>query len=162
MTSIPILAMPDFFKKFIVKTNASGQGLSIVLMQEGRPIVFLSKALSRRNKRKSVYEKELMTIVLAFQKWWHYLLGRQFKMHMNQKSLHFLMKQQIIGHKQQKWLIKMLEFNFKIIYKSGCKNKVADSLSRNPKFVEKIMVISIGKVGDTKSIQYKVLHDEKL
>lgn len=92
MTSIPILAMPDFFKKFIVKTNASGQGLSIVLMQEGRPIVFLSKALSRRNKRKSVYEKELMTIVLAFQKWWHYLLGRQFKMHMNQKSLHFLMK----------------------------------------------------------------------
>lgn len=89
MTSISILAMLDFSKKFILETNTSGQGLDIVLKQGGKPIAFLSKALSLRNKRKSVYERKFMTIVLAFQKWQHHLLGRHCKVHANQKFMFF-------------------------------------------------------------------------
>lgn len=37
-------------------------------MQDGRPISFLSKALSVRNESKLVYKRELMDIVMAFQK----------------------------------------------------------------------------------------------
>ncbi|XP_044477547.1 uncharacterized protein LOC123204809 [Mangifera indica] len=79
MISIPVLAMPNFSKEFVVKTDASGSGLGVMLMQEERPITFLSKALSLRNQGKSIYERELMTIVLALQRWRHYLLGRHFK-----------------------------------------------------------------------------------
>lgn len=57
MVTLPVLAIPAFSNEFIVETDASGFGLGTILMQDGRPITFLSKALSQRNQGKSVYER---------------------------------------------------------------------------------------------------------
>lgn len=66
MMTIPMLTMPDITKEFRVKTDASRAEVGAMLMQGGRPIAFMSKALLLRNQGKSVYKKELMAIVLAF------------------------------------------------------------------------------------------------
>lgn len=78
MTTAPILALPDFTKEFIIECDASGLGVGAILMKNGRPIAFFSKALGERNLSNSAYKKELMAVVLAIQHWRPYLLGRHF------------------------------------------------------------------------------------
>ncbi|KAL8126622.1 hypothetical protein AgCh_013756 [Apium graveolens] len=58
--------------------DASGFGLGAVLLQNEHPIAYFSKVLGKRTRLKSIYEKELIAIVLAVQKWRPYLLGHPF------------------------------------------------------------------------------------
>ena len=57
MTQVPALALPDFSKPFIIKADASGQGVGVVLMQGESPIAFFSQAFSERAQLKPVYKK---------------------------------------------------------------------------------------------------------
>ena len=68
MISAPVLALPDFTKNFVVKTDASGSEMGAVLMQDSHPIAYLSKALSPRHQTLSTYWKEFMVVVLAVEK----------------------------------------------------------------------------------------------
>lgn len=59
MGSTKVLALPDFIQTFVIETDASSKGIGAVLMQGGRPLTFLSKALAPKHLGLSVYEKEL-------------------------------------------------------------------------------------------------------
>lgn len=130
MCSTPVLALPDFTKTFIVETDACKSGVGAELMQEGRPIAFFSKAISQRDLGLSTYEKELLAVVMSVQKWRGYLLGKQFIIRTDQQALKHLLTQKITTLVQQKWLTKLLGFDYSIEYKVGRENLVADPLSR--------------------------------
>jgi hypothetical protein len=78
----------------------------------------------------STYEKELLSLVSAVQKWRPYLLGHPFKAKTDQQSLKYLLDQQAATIPQQRWISKLMGYDFSIEYKQGKDNRVADALSR--------------------------------
>lgn len=68
MISAPLLALPNFSEEFVIETDASDYGVGEVLLQAGKPIAFMNKALSGQNLLLSIYEKEMLAVVMAVQK----------------------------------------------------------------------------------------------
>lgn len=114
MTEPPVLALPNFIKPFIIECDASRKGIGAVLMQEGRPIAYLSQALTGKALNLSTYEKELLAFVLSVQKWWPYLLGHRFTVRTDPQSLKFLLQQRVGTPTQQKWLTKLMGYDFTV------------------------------------------------
>ena len=161
ITTVPVLALPNFGELFVIESDASGVGLGAVLMQNQRPLAYFSQALTERQRMKSVYERELIAIVFAIQKWRHYLIGRKFLVRTDQKSLKFLLKQRAINVEYQKWLTKLLGFDFKIQYNPGLENKAADALSRKD-FVSELYALSVPVALQLEEISKDVDDDPEL
>ncbi|KAL0332800.1 UNVERIFIED_CONTAM: Retrovirus-related Pol polyprotein from transposon [Sesamum calycinum] len=130
MTRALVLALPNFSKLFIVETDACGKRIGAVLMQEGRPIAYLSKTLAAKNMGLSTYEKKFLALLLAVTKWKHYLQGNHFVIRTDQKSLKHILDQRIDSILQQKWITKLLGLSYEVQYKKGNENRAADALSR--------------------------------
>ena len=107
-----------------------GEVLELSLCKKDTPLLFLSKALSVKNLGLSVYEKELLALVMAVTKWRHYLVGNHFIIRTDHQSLKYLLDQKLNTTIQHKWMTKLLGLDYKIEYKKGVDNRVADALSR--------------------------------
>ena len=107
LVEAPVLALPNFDKFFKIETDASKEGIGAVLMQADQPIAFISKSLSSKWQQLSVYEKQLLAMVFAVQKWGQYLMNSHFIIKTNQKSLKWLLQQKISTPFQQFWLAKL-------------------------------------------------------
>nr|KYP45064.1 TMV resistance protein N [Cajanus cajan] len=124
-----VLALPNFSKEFVLEVDASGQGVGAVLMQDRHPIAYISRCFNQQQQALSTYEKELLGVVFAVQKWRHYLLPKKFTIRTDHQSLKYILDQRLSTEFQQKWLIKLMEFDFNIEYKQGRENVAADALS---------------------------------
>jgi hypothetical protein len=132
LISAPVLALPDFSKQFEIETDVSDNGIGAVLHQDGHPIAFVSKALGPRHQALSTYEKECLAILMAAEHWRSYLINSEFIIRTDHKSLIHLDDQRLTTPCQQKALTKLLGLRYKISYKQGHTNRVADALSRLP------------------------------
>ena len=130
MCPSPVLALPDFSKTFCVKTDASGSGIGAVLLQPGHPLALNSRALGPKSQGLSTYEKEYMAILMAIQQWRPCLQYSEFIIYTDQHSLTQLNEQRLHTQWQQKVFTKLLGLQYKVVYKKGVENGVADALSR--------------------------------
>jgi hypothetical protein len=62
-------------KDFLVCTDASKEGLSGVLMQDGRVITYIYRKLRRHEENYVTHDLELLSIVYSMRVWRHYLIG---------------------------------------------------------------------------------------
>jgi hypothetical protein len=113
----------------MVECDVCRVGIRVVLHQE-QPIAFLSQALQGTQLLLSTYENEMLALVVVVQKWRPYLIRRHFVVRSNQHSLKYLWSQKISTTMQQRWLYKLMGFDFSVEYKKGKENIVADALSR--------------------------------
>jgi hypothetical protein len=129
MCTTSVLALPNFTKTFVLECDASGNGIGVFLMQEGRPLAFTSRQLSERNLGKPIYKKEMLAILHVIDLWHPDLLGQHFQIKTDHQSLKYFLEQRISSPEQQKRVTKLFGYDYEIIYKKGKDNVVADALS---------------------------------
>ncbi|KAL0297787.1 UNVERIFIED_CONTAM: hypothetical protein Sradi_6830800 [Sesamum radiatum] len=98
--------------------------------------------MTPRMQATSAYDREMYAISESVRKWRQYLLGRKFNIFTDQQSLRGLMNQTVQTPAQQRWLTKLLGFDFGIHYTPGWDNHVADALSRHPSTVSLFPAVS--------------------
>ena len=63
--TLPVLAYFDRTKKHTIQCNPSKKRLGAVLLQESKPVMYMSRALTETEQRYSNIERELLAIVFA-------------------------------------------------------------------------------------------------
>ena len=135
LTMIDFTKMPDY--KIFVTTDASDKCSGAVLSfgpswESARPVAFDSMTFKNAELNYPVHEKELLAIIRALKKWCVDLLGSQFFIYTDHKTLQNFNVQKDLSRRQACWMEFMSQFDAKIIYIKGDKNTVADALSRFP------------------------------
>ncbi|XP_061369307.1 uncharacterized protein LOC133312169 [Gastrolobium bilobum] len=130
MANTPVLVLPDFKLPFVIETDASNSEIGVVLLQQDRPLAFFSQKLGSRMSNASTYVRELYAITVAVKRWRQYLLGSFFTIRTDHRSIKELLTQTIQTIEQQKYICKLMGYAFRIEYKAGSSNIVADALSR--------------------------------
>ncbi len=130
----PILRLPDMTKDFILRTDASDQGVGAVLLQECCnqlfPISFASKKFADREKRYSTMEKECLALVWAVKKFQVYLYGRTFTLQTDHQPLVYLDKCKVENARIMRWALFLTSYPMHIEAIKGVENVGADFMSR--------------------------------
>ncbi|XP_071924914.1 uncharacterized protein [Coffea arabica] len=90
LTSAPVLVLPDGGEGYAVYSDASGEGLGCVLMQNGKVIAYASRRLKSHEQNYPTHDLELVAVIFALKKWRHYLYGVTFEVYTDHKSFKYL------------------------------------------------------------------------
>ncbi len=125
MTEVSILRHFDQNKETILETDSFNYVNDDILSQYDdeetlHSMIYYSKNLSFAECNYEIYDKKLLAIIHAFKHWWSELKLTELliKMFTNHQALTSLMKDKELSRRQMRWVQKLVDFNFKIMYRS--------------------------------------------
>ena len=115
-----------------IQCDASKQGLGAVLLQEGQPVMYISRMLTETEQRYSNIERELLAVVFALERLNHYTAGYRVKVETDHEPLTSIWKKpkSSTSSRFQRSLLRLLQYDIDIHYLPGKKNVITDALSR--------------------------------
>ena len=131
--------------RFKLQTDVNIIGLGGVLYQNNADgdehiISIASRCLTSCESRYTTTELELLAIIYCVEKFRDYLIGVEFEIITDHKSLIFLNSSVYHNPRLIRWGLLLQQYNYTVSYCRGIENKVADVFSRNPdgKFHEEV------------------------
>lgn len=136
LISEPLLKHFDDNKHVFLTTDASIMGLGAFIEQTDddnvlHPVGYASRKLLDSEKTYSSTTLELLGLCFGITYFREYLWGRQFTVFCDNIILQYYKNLKIPSARIARLTLKLMDFDFEIIYKKGKENKVADALSRN-------------------------------
>ena len=136
LVSAPILAYPDFEKKFFIHCDSSNESIGAVLSQQHdgilKPIAFASRRLSPAEKSYTTSEKEALAAVFSLKEFNDFTYGREVELYTDHEPLTTFKSIKDTSSRLNKLIMKIQELapDVEIRYKPGHLNVEADMLSR--------------------------------
>ena len=174
LTTLPVLTYFDKDKDHIIQTDASKTGLGAVLLQEGQPMVYASRTLTKTEKRYSNIERELLGVVFGLERLHHYTFGSSITVETNHQLLTSIWKKTIANSspRLQRLLLRLAQYDVHIEYLRGTENVIADALSHvgplasesqdyttSLNNVEKIPVHQLTQIALASTVKLEELHE---
>ena len=133
-------------KPIAIFTDASKVATAAILMQpdfkninKWRPIEYRSMKFNPSQANWDIHLKEFYAIKVAMNKFRHFIEGKQFTLHVDQLPIvqifeNYGVTKTPVDPRIQRWMSKLLSYNFEVIHIPGSENYIADHMSRNPTF----------------------------
>ena len=116
-----------------LQTDASKKGLGAVILQDSRPVMFVSQVLTGAEKNYQNLERECLVMIWGMKKFHYFLYGKQFTLETDQKPLVSIYRKHIveISPRIQRLNVRSFPYQpFDIQYRKGMEIPLADTLSR--------------------------------
>lgn len=138
MTEPPVLAHFNPHIGCELRTDASHDGIGVIVLQqqqgEKHPIAYASRNLTKAEKNYPISELEALAVIYGLTHFRHFIYGKPVTIVSDHHALcHLKIRDNATG-RLARWLIKLQEFDHKIVFKSGQAHRDADCLSRSPVF----------------------------
>lgn len=131
LSSSTVLKMFSSSKEAIILCDSSKDGLGACLIQEGHPISYASRSLTEAEKNYAQIEKEMLAIVFAVQKYHNFVCERKFIIQTDHKPLTSFVNEPICNISTSlRRMLKLLKYQFEIVYVKGTEMYLAYTLSR--------------------------------
>ncbi len=128
----PVLAYYDPTKTLTIQCDASSYALGGVMLQDGQPLAYTSRALTATEVNYAQIEKEMLAVVHSCKKFHHYIFGRQTKVESDHKPLQAIFSKPLLSApmRLQSMMLRLQPYDLNLQYKPGKDIPVGDALSR--------------------------------
>ncbi|ROT65803.1 hypothetical protein C7M84_016211 [Penaeus vannamei] len=134
LVEAPVLPYPDPSLPYIIDTDASQEGVGVILSQlkDGQEYVvaYYSCKFSKPERKHCVTRKELAAVMKGLFHFHHYLYGAQFTICTDHAALRWTLKEP--EGQLARWLGKLEQYNYQVVHRAGHVHNNSDSLSRRP------------------------------
>ena len=134
LVNAPILGIYRAEGELIVDVDSSSTSCGAICSQEqdGLPRVleYASRCLSKSERNLCAYRRELLGLIFALRKFRPYLLGRQFRVRVDNLALKSILTVRNASGVIARHLDFLADFNFTLEHRAGSKHQNCDALSR--------------------------------
>ena len=116
-----------------LQTDASKKGLGAALLQNSKPVMFASRALTGSERNYQNLERECLAMIWGMEKFHYFLYGKEFTLEMDQKPLVSIYRKHMVEISPRIQILIVRSFPhqpFNVQYKKGMEIPLADALSR--------------------------------
>ena len=92
ITSMGVLKYFDPNVESVIQTDASQKGLGAVLLQQGQPVCYASKAITETERNYSNIERETLGVVWGLERFNYYIFGKHCTVNTDHKPLESIFK----------------------------------------------------------------------
>ncbi|XP_014675268.1 PREDICTED: uncharacterized protein K02A2.6-like [Priapulus caudatus] len=132
LTEAPCLAYFDVSKEVVIQVDSSQHGLGAVLLQDGRPIEYASRALTPSEQKWAQIEKEALAVLFGLERFDQYTYGRPVKVENDHKPLASILKKPLsmAPKRLQDIMMRYNRYDVEFVFIKGVNLVLADTLSR--------------------------------